>query len=414
MDSFLPLYAFFTKIRQKKYYAIGIDEYHDLLLILQKEESEQYFSDPKKMLALCKLLWLKPKQNTVLFEQLFTESYTAFNILDFDQKSTEVGQQNNTKTKDSTKPIKDEKEIADIIEREEDIPKWQTGNDVTKQQDNFQVENTKVNYQNKPSSIYLNFKKRSGGNKKYSGEVKASQSFKFDKQALPINMREIELTWRHLKASSNTPIQTELIDVRETVNEISKNGFVINPKYQLKNQKKKNLITFIDHRGSMIAYNYLNNAFLETISLQTGIKNSVFYYTDTPKYYRNNKAKSEMYVYKNQAHSDHLSIKSIFHNYIDIPILIISDAGAATNNISNNRLLLSEKFIKLLYRFSRRIVWLNPLPQDRWINTSADIICELVDMFEANEEGLRNAMEIWNRKIQPRSVILNPQIINEL
>jgi len=38
------------------------------------------------------------------------------------------------------------------------------------------------------------------------------------------------------------------------------------------------------------------------------------------------------------------------------------------------------------------IAWLNPMPKERWLGTSADVISYLVPMFEINANGFRGAI----------------------
>jgi uncharacterized protein with von Willebrand factor type A (vWA) domain len=52
-------------------------------------------------------------------------------------------------------------------------------------------------------------------------------------------------------------------------------------------------------------------------------------------------------------------------------VLILSDAGAATKTYSYERIEGMTKFFTALSPCIRQLIWLNPLPQDRWKQTSA-------------------------------------------
>ncbi|MCJ8282121.1 MAG: hypothetical protein MJK14_20350, partial [Rivularia sp. ALOHA_DT_140] len=42
----------------------------------------------------------------------------------------------------------------------------------------------------------------------------------------------------------------------------------------------------------------------------------------------------------------------------------------------------------------RNIAWINPKPQKRWLNTTAEEISNLVPMFEVSRSGLQDAISV--------------------
>ena len=51
-------------------------------------------------------------------------------------------------------------------------------------------------------------------------------------------------------------------------------------------------------------------------------------------------------------------------------VLIFSDAGAARGGYSEERIEITEKFLRHLKQRVRYIAWLNPMPQKRWLGTT--------------------------------------------
>jgi uncharacterized protein with von Willebrand factor type A (vWA) domain len=47
-----------------------------------------------------------------------------------------------------------------------------------------------------------------------------------------------------------------------------------------------------------------------------------------------------------------------------------------------------------LRQVTNLMAWLNPMPAERWDGTSADILANIVPMFEMDEDGLSNAIDI--------------------
>ena len=75
-------------------------------------------------------------------------------------------------------------------------------------------------------------------------------------------------------------------------------------------------------------------------------------------------------------------------------VLIFSDAGAARNRYSYERVDMTRAFLNRVYQSVRYVAWLNPMPAARWANTSAAAIAGTVPMFEVSHEGLQNAISV--------------------
>ncbi|MGK7893223.1 MAG: hypothetical protein AB4372_06225, partial [Xenococcus sp. (in: cyanobacteria)] len=75
-------------------------------------------------------------------------------------------------------------------------------------------------------------------------------------------------------------------------------------------------------------------------------------------------------------------------------VLIISDGGAARGRLNLERIELTETFLMQFKHRVRNLVWLNPVPRDRWSGTTAEIIAELLPMFELSRRGLDNAIRV--------------------
>jgi uncharacterized protein with von Willebrand factor type A (vWA) domain len=78
----------------------------------------------------------------------------------------------------------------------------------------------------------------------------------------------------------------------------------------------------------------------------------------------------------------------------DTSLLIISDAGAARGFRHTSRLRATSDFLFQLRLRTQFIAWLNPFPEDRWTGTSAEVISHLVPMFQMDEDGLSNAVDV--------------------
>lgn len=82
--------------------------------------------------------------------------------------------------------------------------------------------------------------------------------------------------------------------------------------------------------------------------------------------------------------------------------MIFSDAGAARNRYSYDRVEKTRVFLRRLYQSVRYVAWLNPMPVDRWPNTSAAAIARSVPMFDVSRRGMQDAISVLRGRIVPR------------
>ncbi len=84
----------------------------------------------------------------------------------------------------------------------------------------------------------------------------------------------------------------------------------------------------------------------------------------------------------------------------DTSVLIVSDAGAARGYRKLHRIQATTETLLHLRQHTNLIAWLNPMPQDRWSGSSAQIIAHLVPMFQMDTDGFNNAVDVLRG--QPR------------
>ncbi|MCM3886460.1 TIR-like protein FxsC [Frankia sp. R82] len=75
-------------------------------------------------------------------------------------------------------------------------------------------------------------------------------------------------------------------------------------------------------------------------------------------------------------------------------IVVFSDAGAARGRVDPGRLVDTIAFLKALRGGSTPPVWLNPVPQDQWYATTADILRRHTPMFPLTKDGMDHAVSI--------------------
>lgn len=199
----------------------------------------------------------------------------------------------------------------------------------------------------------------------------------------PVTKRQMKQSWRYLRRPVRTGPPVEL-DVNATVEKIGREGLLLNPVLVPRRSNRAGLVLLIDQDGSMVPFHALSRQLVETARRggqlgQTGI----YYFHDFP----------DTFLYLDSARLTAQPIRDILAAISQRDaILIISDAGAARGNFDSERVERTRDFLKQLKQYVRRCVWLNPMPNHRWRDTTADQIARLIPMFELNRVGLDMAI----------------------
>lgn len=201
----------------------------------------------------------------------------------------------------------------------------------------------------------------------------------------PISKSFMVYSWRYLRRliPDGPP---DVLDIKETVESTSRQGFFLRPSYRRREQNHAHLIMFLDQGGSMVPFHRFTRDLVETAKQESTIeKASAFYFQNVPA----------EYLYNDQNKTSKVHKDEIFAQCTDdTSILMISDAGAARGYRNEQRIKATIKFLRELKRFTPLIAWLNPMPEERWTNSSAQIIANLIPMFQMDPDGFSNAIDV--------------------
>lgn len=394
----LPLYAFFEQLR-KNGFPLGTRDYTRLIDALQSgfgyEPTKGVFLK-KNLLHLCKLLWLKPQQSVHQFETLFEETYPLefrFTVADKTDADKQSEPPEQPEVKDTSSPqtqdTSSEQAQKDEKEKQKENPK--------------EPSPLPKNLQNTVEELTVWVKIGAGtatdgdeANTSLGKNAVETRQFLFTPHYYPLERRKTQQNFRTLPLQKKGR-RTKEIDVNATItNTIEKGGFT---EFQYLKQKTNghNLILFIDHQGSMVAFHPLAEILKTEIKKNFPDKNKAFqafYFYNLP----------QKYLYKNPQHTEYESKCNFFqslsvHNTL---ALILSDAGAARGSYRSGRLKATNAFLDEIQKVTHKIAWLNPMPQYRWKDTTAEAIEQKVAMFEADEKGLYYALQYLKGKSSRR------------
>lgn len=233
---------------------------------------------------------------------------------------------------------------------------------------------------------------------KKNQEIKVTGDISIDK-LLPITQRQMQQSLRRLCRRVREGVADEL-DVKATVNEIAVKGILSNLVLKASRVNRAELILLIDREGSMIPFHIASNHLVEIALHSSGFsKNKVKVY-----YFHNYPNKSELYL-NHTNKNDKILLNEIINNIHPhyTSVLIFSDSGAARKKEKKptdveRREKLTKDFIEQLKSKLNYIVWINPIPKERWKGTSAEFVSQLIPMFEFNHQELEKSMKVLQGK----------------
>lgn len=233
---------------------------------------------------------------------------------------------------------------------------------------------------------------------------------------LPLTHREIAQAWRRLRRLIHQGPLTE-IDVEATVAQRSRSGvttpIVLKPR--LRNISR--LLLLVDRQGSMAPFHRLCEE-LSMATWRTGKLEHVacYYFHNLPVESANEEVLEAVagsffprldsilaqiepasggYVYTDPGFFSPQPLEEVLHAHAtDAAVVIVSDAGAARGYYNTSRLLDTIAFLKTLRTYTSYVVWLNPLPDERWKKSTAEQIARYVPMFLLARTGLYHAVNV--------------------
>ncbi|MBE9112493.1 VWA containing CoxE family protein [Nodosilinea sp. LEGE 07298] len=203
----------------------------------------------------------------------------------------------------------------------------------------------------------------------------------------PISRRSLVYNWRYLRRPVADGPKT-VLDIAATVQQSTRQGFYLAPVYVRKLRNAARLLLLIDQNGSMTPFHHFTRDLVETASKESSL----------------DPENVEAYYFQN------VPAGSVFRDpYLTMPVLlaealatcdestsvlVLSDAGAARGYRMRDRVRGTIRFLQQLKRYTTLLAWLNPMPESRWEGSSAEVIAQSVPMFQMDNEGLSNAIDV--------------------
>ncbi|MCG6133438.1 MAG: hypothetical protein MET45_02020 [Nostoc sp. LLA-1] len=217
-----------------------------------------------------------------------------------------------------------------------------------------------------------------------SSRFENSNNFHFSPTNFPIQLSDVQVTWRLLRQTKQVGRDYEL-DLEATLYQIEREGIFTDVVMRPVRVRKTELLLLIDDSLAMIPFFPALQPFIQAIAEARITPAQIYRFTSYPDEY--------LYDWQNPAQAQPLTnILPKLHRNRTV-VLILSDAGAATATYSQERIEGISKFLTALSPCIRQLIWLNPLPPQRWEQTSAWTINAILNgkMLTYEPASLRTA-----------------------
>jgi uncharacterized protein len=202
----------------------------------------------------------------------------------------------------------------------------------------------------------------------------------------PLNRRLLAYNWRYLRRFRADGAM-DLLDVEATVKLAAYQGTFFRPIFRRREVNHVKLLLLVDQLGSMVPFHRYTHDVIETVSEDAQLEVfAVYYFQNVPG----------KVLYRNEKLTQSVPIGEVLQ-FCDreTSVLILSDAGAArlAGQIEMKRVRATMKFLADVRQRTALICWLNPIPMERWQNTSAEMVARLVPMEMMDRVGLSHTID---------------------
>ncbi len=378
----LILYDFFQRLRQEVGLELDPDQYLDFLRsflsgIIAPEASSDIQAFREELRSLCRIHWLThPRRFGAAFDRLFEEEFDK--LIRFQPAIPE-----------EPAAAPEPTEAQEFVQKQSGAPQQTAPPEPSKKKPPLPP-SQKEPAPEAMTDLFLRFKTAAGTGRAGPAQDRPAQlldnKFLFSDRHLPASDRRLQQHWRYLGAFAESRAGVD-IDIASTVAAFAEKGFIVEPVFQKEKIYRQQTVFLIDDGGSMLAFASLADHLVSTIrsSLEGGPV-SVYYFHNNPGgplfRERNRSAPVERETFIREA----LHTASF--------LIIISDAGAARGTVHNERIQQTKRFLVDARKKVPHLLWMNPVPKERWANSTAMYVSLYVDMLEASAQGLRRLPHI--------------------
>ncbi|HEY9814375.1 MAG TPA: hypothetical protein V6D20_01005 [Candidatus Obscuribacterales bacterium] len=195
---------------------------------------------------------------------------------------------------------------------------------------------------------------------------------------LPLTAAEVRSLWRSLRVRVRSSRQQE-VDLPATLAAIEREGIYADVVLRPVLTRKTEALILVDTHNAMIPYRPAIQALLKAVDDRWIDPAERYYFTAYPDDY--------LFEWDRPTQAQSLGrILPRLHSSRTV-VMVISDAGAAMGDRSPERVEGVETWLKQMGPSVRQVLWINPVPAQRWVRSAAEKIASLpgLDMIALDQ-----------------------------
>jgi uncharacterized protein len=198
-----------------------------------------------------------------------------------------------------------------------------------------------------------------------AASLRTASGYRLTPQDFPLTLPKMQQNWRSLRRSVPTGNRTEL-DLDATIARILQQGFFDDVVMRPITQQKAELIVLIDDNEPMQPFAGAIAPLVQAIEDGWIGPATIYRFTTFP----------QQYLYSWRRASQAIAIDQVLSRChpTRTVMLIVSDGGAALGSVSGAMIVGMQDFVARSRPCIRQLIWLNPLPSERWQGCSAQVI----------------------------------------
>jgi uncharacterized protein with von Willebrand factor type A (vWA) domain len=189
--------------------------------------------------------------------------------------------------------------------------------------------------------------------------ARPSETFVLRAQTV-LSARTLAVLWRRYRRMTRSGVRTEL-DLDATIREWTTRGAIDRPVLRARRVNRARLLILVDASPSMAPWRAFLSVLEQSVKLSRLQGAEVWYFANVPR----------RSLFWSADLAGAVPADRVYRRFTAAGLLVISDAGAARGFFNQGRVTQTLAFLADANRLTRSVVWVNPMPRDRWERSTA-------------------------------------------
>ncbi|MCO6489778.1 MAG: hypothetical protein J5I98_15285 [Phaeodactylibacter sp.] len=361
-----------------------------LLVFYALQQGRQLISK-EELYHVCRLVLLKPHHSEEKFRMLFEEYLRG--LSEQQAKAQEKEKENKQGDSEKTGDGKSDAQKDAAGEKA-----GETGDGTGGQTGEGEMDGQEQ-YEEQYETVAIKFEKLEGegdafllpSQEQHREPTGGPQQFVWDSPHRTVDIRTVQQAFRSQREEQQRARRWQ-VDVEETIREVCQTGVWHGIRFRPEVSYQTSVALLVDSGKSMVAFQAFADDLINIVSaspVEEQAQPHACFFHNCPS----------RFVFRDRALTEAVSLAQ-FIAKMGKPLILFSDAGAARNGYSRQRVEQTRAFLRQLG--DKHVAWVNPVPRFRWYGTSAYEISKMVNMVDATQEEFVNIVDILKGRIRPK------------